>query len=216
MRILPCGDTGLLLECADLDEVGRLHAALSATTPEGVLDLVSAARTVLVALDPAVTSPDRAREAIASLPAPEVAGGDPGQERVPLQIPVRYDGADLDDVAHQLSCDPGEVVRRHTATTWRVAFCGFAPGFGYLVAEDAADQAESGQQEWSVARRQTPRTVVPPGSVGLAGEFTGVYPRASPGGWQLIGRTEVALFELDRDPPALLVPDTRVRFVVDR
>ena len=114
-----------------------------------------------------------------------------------VEVPVVYDGEDLDDVAEILGCDRDEVVRRHTSGLWTVAFCGFAPGFGYLTADEG---------DWSVPRRKSPRTKVPPGSVALAGEFSGVYPRESPGGWQLIGRTEVAVFELDRDPPALLAP----------
>jgi KipI family sensor histidine kinase inhibitor len=85
-----------------------------------------------------------------------------------------------------------------------VAFCGFAPGFGYMVSPTG---------EWDVPRRSSPRTKVPPGAVALAGEFAGVYPRESPGGWQLIGRTDLEVFALDRDPPALLTPGTRVRFV---
>jgi KipI family sensor histidine kinase inhibitor len=96
------------------------------------------------------------------------------------------------------------VVRRHTTGLWTVAFCGFAPGFGYLTAVAGT---------WDVPRRENPRTRVPVGSVGLAGEFTGVYPRSSPGGWQLIGRTELEVLDLDRDPPALLSPRRRVRFV---
>jgi KipI family sensor histidine kinase inhibitor len=120
-----------------------------------------------------------------------------------VEIPVVYDGADLADVAALLDCDEAELVRRHTADEWTVAFCGFAPGFGYL----------TGQAEWNVPRRSSPRTKVPAGSVALAGEFSGVYPRESPGGWQLLGRTELAVFDLDRDPAALLQPGRRVRFV---
>jgi KipI family sensor histidine kinase inhibitor len=98
-------------------------------------------------------------------------------------------------------------VRRHTTAQWTVAFCGFMPGFGYLISK-----------EWSaqVPRRPSPRKKVPSGSVGLAGEFSGVYPRESPGGWQLIGRTELAMFDPSRDPAALLRPATRVRFVDER
>jgi KipI family sensor histidine kinase inhibitor len=126
------------------------------------------------------------------------AGGEP------VEVPVTYDGEDLADVATALGCDVAEVVRRHTAEQWTVAFCGFAPGFGYLSGASGA---------WDVPRRPSPRTRVPAGSVALAGEFSGVYPRESPGGWQLIGRTELAVFDLQRDPPALLLPGTPVRFV---
>jgi KipI family sensor histidine kinase inhibitor len=122
-----------------------------------------------------------------------------------LDVPVVYDGQDLAEVADILGCSADEVVRRHTGTVWTVAFCGFAPGFGYLT---------DGTGSWDVPRRSTPRTTVPAGAVALAGEFSGVYPRESPGGWQLIGRTRLQVFDLDRDPPALLAPLTRVRFVV--
>lgn len=97
-----------------------------------------------------------------------------------VEIPVVYDGEDLADVAAAMDCDEAEVVRRHTEEEWTVAFCGFAPGFGYLIGT---------RSEWNTARRDSPRTEVPAGSVALAGEFSAVYPRASPGGWQLIGRT---------------------------
>lgn len=208
MRILPSGSTGLVLECDDLDEVARLQAQVESAPPAGLLDLVPAARTLLLVLDPAVTSPDRARESIGALNLPE-SGPASAQEQQPLTIPVTYDGADLDEVAELLSCSSSEVVRRHTRGVWRVAFCGFAPGFGYLVPDD------SSVQPWSIPRRSTPRTKVPVGAVGLAGEFTGIYPRVSPGGWQLIGRTAMTLFDLDRQPPALLSPGTRVQFVAE-
>jgi len=116
---------------------------------------------------------------------------------------VTYDGEDLADVARLLDCSVAEVVARHTGEEWTVAFCGFAPGFGYLTSPGT----------WDVPRRESPRTKVPTGSVGLAGEFSGVYPRESPGGWQLIGRTSVRIFDQERDPAALFHPGRRVRFV---
>ncbi len=101
-----------------------------------------------------------------------------------------------------------ELVRRHQAATWTVAFTGYAPGFGYLVGDDGL---------FDVPRRSSPRTRIPAGSVGLAGTFSGVYPRESPGGWQLIGRTDTVMWDIDRDPPALFAPGTTVRFrQVDR
>ena len=117
---------------------------------------------------------------------------------------MTYDGEDLEDTARLLGYDVPELIRRHTAEEWTVAFCGFAPGFGYLT---------SATQEWDVPRRSSPRTKVPTGSVALGGRFTGVYPRESPGGWQLIGRTGLAMFDLSREPPALLRPGNRGRFV---
>ena len=118
-------------------------------------------------------------------------------------IDVSYDGADLGAVADLLELDPAAVIAAHTGTPWRVGFVGFAPGFAYLV---------DGDTRLAVPRRDEPRTRVPAGSVALAGGFSGVYPRESPGGWQLIGRTEAILWDLDRPHPALLTPGMSVRF----
>lgn len=121
-----------------------------------------------------------------------------------VEVPTTYDGADLDDVAAQWGTDRAGVVERHTATTFTSTFCGFAPGFAYLAGLPA---------ELAVARLDTPRPRVPAGSVALAGEWCGVYPTASPGGWRLLGRTDVRLWDATRSAPALLAPGTRVRFV---
>jgi KipI family sensor histidine kinase inhibitor len=120
-----------------------------------------------------------------------------------VTIDVVYDGADLDEVARLTGLSPDEVVAAHTAAPMRVGFGGFAPGFGYLV---------GGDERLHVPRRAEPRTRVPVGSVGLAGEFSGVYPRESPGGWQLIGHTDAVLWDVERDPPALLTPGLWVQF----
>ncbi|MCZ2818671.1 5-oxoprolinase subunit B family protein [Modestobacter sp. VKM Ac-2984] len=200
MRLLPSGSAALLVELDGLDDVLALYAALSADPPHGVVDVVPAARTVLLMTDPAVTTLAAVADAVrATTPRPDARTvGDT------VELPVHYDGADLADAAELLGLTPAGLVERHTGAEWTVAFCGFAPGFGYLT--------EPGGQ-WDVPRRATPRTKVPPGSVALAGEFSGVYPRESPGGWQLIGRTDVAVFDLGREPAALLRPGTRVRFV---
>jgi biotin-dependent carboxylase-like uncharacterized protein len=121
-----------------------------------------------------------------------------------VEIPVVYDGPDLDEVAELTGLGVDGVVAAHTGTPWRVGFGGFAPGFAYLT---------GGDPDLHVERRSEPRTSVPPGAVGLAGEFSGIYPRSSPGGWQLIGRTDAVLWDADRDPPALLTPGAQVRFV---
>ena len=203
MRLLPSGTTALLAEVEDgegIDAVLALHAALEQHRPDGVVDVVPAARTVLLVVDPARTTLAAVAAAVHALrPRP---GARPAGELV--ELPVRYDGADLTDLADRLGIGTDELVRRHTAEEWTVAFCGFAPGFGYLTQPGGS---------WDVARRATPRTRVPAGSVALAGEFSGVYPRESPGGWQLLGRTDVAVFDVDRDPAALLRPGVRVRFV---
>ncbi|GAA4338444.1 allophanate hydrolase subunit 1 [Klenkia terrae] len=198
MRVLPSGDAAVLAELDDLDQVLALHAALG-QPPDGVLDVVPAGRTVLVALDPTRTSVDAVTRWVRD--ARPVPGARPEAEE--LEVPVVYDGADLADVAEVLGCSPAEVVTRHTGTVWTVAFCGFAPGFGYATAGDG---------DWAIPRRSSPRTRVPAGSVALAGEFSSVYPRESPGGWQLLGRTDLAMFDVDRDPAALLRPGVRVRF----
>lgn len=202
MRVLPSGSTAALVELDDLPDVLGLYAALRRSPPTGVVDLVPASRTLLVVIDPAVTdlaAVERALRATASHPSGSHGGGDP------VELPVVYDGADLAEAAGLVGIDPAELVRRHTDEIWTVAFCGFAPGFGYLVGERYA---------WDLPRRATPRTSVPAGSVALAGEFAGVYPRASPGGWQLVGRTQTKVFDLERrERPALLTPGTTVRFV---
>ncbi|RBP68038.1 KipI family sensor histidine kinase inhibitor [Brevibacterium sanguinis] len=198
-RFRPASRRDLLVECDDLAETMRLHAALEASTPPGVDELIPAARTVLIRFDPRRTSARRLREAIGSLEY----GTDASRHHREVRIDVSYDGEDLAEVADLLDVSPAEVVRRHQAATWRVAFAGFAPGFGYLAGDDPL---------FSVPRRPSPRTRVPVGAVALAGEFTGVYPRSSPGGWQLIGHTDAVLWDLDRDPPALFVPGTIVTF----
>ena len=118
-------------------------------------------------------------------------------------VDVVYDGPDLADVAGQTGLTAAQVIEAHTATLWRVGFSGFAPGFAYLI---------DGDPRLRVPRRREPRTSVPAGSVGLAGEFSAVYPRRSPGGWQLIGRTDAVLWNLDRAHPALLTRGMWVRF----
>lgn len=198
MRILPSGTSALLLELDDLAEVlGRYAALQAADLP--VVDLVPAGRTILVVADRGV---DLARLA-ALVRRVEPVEHIPS-ETTAVEIPVRYDGEDLIEAAGLVGCTAEELVRRHREERWTVAFCGFAPGFGYLTGS---------RFDWDVPRRDAPRTSVPAGSLGVAAQFTGVYPRRSPGGWQLIGRALVDVFDPDRDPPALLVPGARVRFV---
>jgi KipI family sensor histidine kinase inhibitor len=200
VRFLRCGREAVLVEVADLDAALALYAALRGADLPGVVDLVPAARTVLIRLDPLVTSPAGVRAAVGAIEVDAQRRPDLGT----TEIPVRYDGPDLAEVAEHLGLTPEVVVAAHTGSTWTVAFAGFAPGFGYLV---------GGDPRLDVPRRSTPRTRIPAGSVGLAGRFTGVYPNDSPGGWQLIGRTELRMWDLDRREPALLVPGAQVRFV---
>lgn len=203
MRIVPFGDAALLVELDDLDAVLALAAAVQASDFAGVLDVVPAARTVLVvtepgtALDPLVTDVTSLSSALAAGSSLTVVE--------PVEIAVVYDGPDLAEVARLTGLAEDEVVAAHTGTPWRIAFGGFAPGFAYLT---------GGDPRLAVPRRDEPRTTVPAGAVGLAGEYSGVYPRPSPGGWQLIGSTDAELWDTDREPPALLVPGGTVRFRV--
>lgn len=210
MKVLPYGDRGLLLELSDTAAVVAYVDALRADpTVSGrldglVADVVPGARTVLLVARPGV--PLDALRGI--VPDEKHLGATSwGAFRQGLSeevvIPVRYDGPDLAAVATLTGLTEHEVVSAHTGTPWRVAFGGFAPGFAYLVGGDPRLQ---------VPRRDQPRTSVPAGAVGLAGAFSGIYPRSSPGGWQLIGRTDTELWDLERDPPALLGAGATVRF----
>jgi KipI family sensor histidine kinase inhibitor len=197
MRALPVGDRALLIEVGTGEEAEALHAELlrrRATGDLSAAEIVPAARTVL--LD-GLDDPSRLVERLTSWDIPPV----PAPAEDVVEIPVRYDGPDLPDVAAHWGVAETEVARIHAAAEYRVAFCGFAPGFGYLTGLPR-----------EVPRRATPRTAVPAGSVALAGPYTGVYPRSSPGGWQLIGTTDAVLWDHARVPAALLAPGTRVRF----
>lgn len=200
MRLLPVNLDAILVELADLDETLALFDALEADPIEGVTELVPAARTILVHFLPWVCPLPRLVAGIAA------RQGRQGQARqgTLVRIPVRYDGEDLAEMADHLGLSEEELVRRHAASVWQVAFTGFAPGFAYL---------SGGDPVFNVPRRASPRTRIPAGSVGLAGTFSAVYPRATPGGWQLIGTTDVPMWDLARTPPALLQPGQRVQFV---
>ena len=196
MRILPAGDRALLVELDDLDQVLGYYTALTTDAPADVVDIVPAARTVLVTTTGDLAALSRTLHELTPTRDSRTTGD-------LIEIPVIYDGADLGDVADLIGCSQDDVIARHTADEWTVAFCGFAPGFGYLTSTDT----------WNIPRRSSPRTKVPAGAVALAGEFSGVYPRESPGGWQLIGRTTAKIFDQERDPAALFHAGRRVRFV---
>jgi KipI family sensor histidine kinase inhibitor len=200
MRFLPVSLTVLLVELKDLDETLALFASLNADPVDGIEDMVPAARTLMIRFRPDRLSAERLAGKLAERDlSARIAPAD-----MLVEIPVQYDGEDLNDVAGLTGLSVEEVIRRHTESTFTVAFCGFAPGFGYLVGGDPALQ---------VPRRQSPRTKIPAGSVALAGAFSGVYPQNSPGGWQIIGTTPLKMWDLTRDPPALFQPGYRVRFV---
>jgi KipI family sensor histidine kinase inhibitor len=195
----------VLAEVDGLEAVHRLVAAVRDAALPGVRDVVPGYRTVLVTVSGAGRLP-AVRAALPVLDRPPAPGpsGAAAEAARTVELPVVYDGEDLPEVARITGLSEAEVVRRHTAPDYLVAFLGFSAGFPYLVGLDPS---------LHVPRRATPRTAVPAGSVGLAGEQTGVYPRATPGGWQLLGRTSAQLFDADRDPPALLAAGDRLRFV---
>lgn len=205
--VLSCGEHAVLVEVGGLDQVlaftHALGEAVAAQTPglSDIVDIVPAAQTVLVVVDENAAL-GAVRKALAALPVADI-GQVPLSEEV-VEIPVRYDGPDLEEVAQRTGLSVRGIIAAHTGTDWRVAFGGFAPGFAYL---------SWGDPRLAVPRRPKPRTSVPSGSVGLAGEFSAIYPRSSPGGWQLIGQTDVVVFDAARKPPALLQPGMTVRFV---
>ena len=200
MRVRRVGVRALLLELPDAEEVAAWRGELWRRREAGeitAVDIVPGAATIL--LDGVGNG---TLEAIRGWPPP-----DPGATvaHAPLvEIPTEFDGDDLADVAELWDVEVPTAVERLVAASLRVAFCGFAPGFAYL----------SGlPEEWAVPRLAAPRPRVPAGAVALAGGYAGIYPSASPGGWRLVGRTSVTLFDVRRRPPALLPPGTRVRLV---
>ncbi|MGV8907681.1 MAG: 5-oxoprolinase subunit B family protein [Propionicimonas sp.] len=203
MRILPCGESALLVECS-ADQVAPLHSTLAAAGLP-LIDLVPAARTILLRLADATELAAVTARVTVLLAAPLPPPPEPTAERT-VTIGVRYDGEDLAAVAELTGLTPSAVIAAHTGRPWRVAFCAFVPGFAYL---------DGGDPRLVVPRRATPRTAVPAGAVGLADGYSGVYPRSSPGGWQLIGHSEAVLWDLRREPPAPLSPGWWVHFVVE-
>lgn len=220
LRLSPLGDRALLVTLGDrIDEptrvrVGAAWARLGAARHPAVTDLVPAYASVAIHYDPLLVDARAgeppydaiARWAVATVEGPPPPASASAEGRL-VEIPVAYGGAggpDLALVAAHHGFTPDEVVRRHAATEYVVHFVGFMPGFAYLGGLDAA---------LATPRREVPRASVPAGSVGIGGAQTGVYPVASPGGWQLIGRTPLALFDPARDPATLLRAGDRVRFV---
>jgi KipI family sensor histidine kinase inhibitor len=211
-RIREAGDSALLLqldEAIDASVNARAIAIASAVRRaalSGVRDVVSTYRSVAVYFDPLAVDVETVRETLKRSADAPVAGSS-GKTVV---IPVQYGGEmgpDLRDVASFAHMSPDEVVTRHAGTDYRVFMLGFLPGFAYLGSVDEA---------MAMPRHATPRLRVPAGSVGIAGHQTGIYPRESPGGWRIIGRTAVTLFDSHRSPSALLAPGDKVRFVSDR
>jgi KipI family sensor histidine kinase inhibitor len=211
-RIREAGDSALLIELEPvIDErvnaraVRMAHAVSDASIP-GVRDVTPTYRTVAVYFDPLVVSAERLEQALTPLCDVDDEGPLPGRL---VEVPVAYGGdagADLVHVAAWSGLTAEEVIRRHMEPTYRVFMLGFLPGFAYLGSVDPAIAAP---------RRETPRLKVPGGAVAIAGRQTGVYPRESPGGWNLIGRTRMSMFDVTRSPASTLAPGDRVRFVAD-
>lgn len=199
MRWLRYGPDAALVECESLAEMSAVRAVVVAAGLPDLVEVVPGARTVLIAARPGTRALEQARRLVESA---DLDGGDGGEPRE-ITIDVRYDGEDLDLVARTAGITAAEVVELHTGVTYTVAFTGFAPGFGYLTGLP---------EPLRQSRLDTPRTRVPAGSVAIAGEFTGVYPRSSPGGWRLLGHTDAVLFDSRAERPALLAPGDRVRF----
>ncbi len=198
-RLVEVGERAVLVELQSGPEAAALAATLLAHPPAGADDIVVGAVTVLVTFDPTRTTGGQLRRSIeaTSSQRPPLFSG------TPVELPTIYDGPDLEWVADHAGLSSEEVIRRHTEARYTVAFLGFAPGFAYLT---------GGDPRLRVPRRSSPRTTVAPGSVALADEYTGIYPRSSPGGWQLIGRTEIPLWDLGSRPPSVLTPGAEVRF----
>ena len=205
MRILRYGAHALLIECANLAHVTALYAELTRRRDAGTLppadDIVPAERTILI---DGLSDPTARAALAADLPTWSLSAEPLLHHGNAIDIPVRYDAPDLAEVAAAWQVPASEVAAIHSAYEYRVAFCGFTPGFAYLIGLPAA---------YHLPRRPTPRVSVPPGSVAVAGPYTGVYPRSSPGGWHLIGTTDADLWDLRRDEPALLTPGSTVRFI---
>ena len=200
--LLPYGQSAVLVELATSRDVLPLRDALVAQEHPAVLSVVPAARTVLVEFDPGAALVEELRDLIQRCLTGQAGSRAARQAEPVIELAVRYDGADLESVAKQCRMPVAEVIQRHCAPEYTVQFCGFAPGFSYLSGLDPALR---------LPRLASPRPVVPAGSVAITGEFTGVYPRESPGGWLLLGRTDAVLFDLDRQPPTLLRPGAAVR-----
>lgn len=199
MNLRFVGDSALLIELPDSAVAQHLRRLLLAEHIAGVRELVPGYDTLLTEFDPLVLDADKLAGRLSKL-MERPPRASQGRE---YEIEVRYDGVDLEEVARLAGLETMEVIRRHSAPSYSVAFLGFAPGFPYLVGLDPALR---------VPRLKSPRTRVPAGSVAVAGEFAGIYPQATPGGWRVLGHTDAALFDASRAEPALLLPGDKVRF----
>jgi KipI family sensor histidine kinase inhibitor len=212
MRVLNYGRSAVLIELDSADEAAALHSRLAAqpsqgTVIEGLVETVPGLHTVLIRFDPAVTDPARLAQRLAQLrPGPDWGCDGTRGQFDEVRVRVDYTGHDLDDVAQHTGMSTADVIARHQVRQYRIVLIGMAPGFYFLA---------GGDPELRVPRRSSPRLDVPKGAVGLAGDFTGIYPRTGPGGWQLIGRVVDDLWHPSRLPAALLAPGTSIRFTAE-
>ena len=215
-RLVQAGDSVVVVELEDRIDVRvnaraiRLAEAIARADLRGVRDIVPTYRSVAVYYDPLRIDFSRLSDLLSLAPAADREAVNQREPRAPVRIPVTYggaDGPDLADVAAFAKMSEAEVIARHTGRVYRVFMMGFLPGFPYLGTVDPSI---------ATPRRTTPRLRVPAGSVGIAGAQTGVYPVDSPGGWQLIGKTPLRLFDRSRANPFLLEPGDDVEFVAER
>jgi inhibitor of KinA len=225
MEIVPLGDSVLIVRVRErfedapeqtLDTILRAFQRLQGSAIPGVIELAPAYTSVAVFFNPitvakATETPDKVFDWLATRIRAAVAGAaDPGRaarsRSRTIEMPVCYDpefALDIDDVAHRANISPSEVIRLHSAAEYRVACIGFVPGFPFLTGLP---------KKLATPRRDVPRKEIPSGSVGIGGAQTGIYPLRSPGGWNLVGRTPLRLFDPERNPPVLLRAGERVRF----
>ncbi|AOM42084.1 5-oxoprolinase/urea amidolyase family protein [Xenorhabdus hominickii] len=199
MHFLPVNCNTIMVELSGLAETLALLDSLNMSPILGIEEIIPAAKTLMIRFRPTKIS---TRQLVAEISSRDL------QERgyamgKRIEIPVHYNGDDLALVAEILGCTVQEVIHQHTENEYTVAFTGFAPGFAYMA---------SNASQWNIPRREIPRTRIPAGAVALAGEFSSIYPQASPGGWQIIGMTTERMWDLSRSSPALLQPGYRVNF----
>jgi KipI family sensor histidine kinase inhibitor len=204
MRVKDVGDTAFSVEFDDNAGVQALRRALRGPSPlPGLVEVVPGLTSLLVGFDPRMTSREEMEARVRALTVG--TGSSPAEAGRLWRIAVRYDGPDLDAVAAASGLSVDEVIARHSGTRYTVLMLGFMPGFAYMGGLDASLR---------IPRRTEPRLKVPAGSLAIADDMTAIYPWESPGGWHLLGSTEINLFDANRQPPALLAAGDRVEFVV--
>ena len=201
MRALRYGESGILLELDDGNHVASALEVLKARLPAGVTAAVPGARTIYFGFNRVLVDFDSVADVLLHADLRSVV---PPREAKEVEIAVTYDGEDLQPISEQLRLSVDDIVALHSGATYVVAFCGFMPGFGYLTGLP--------QQLW-LPRKHVPRTTVPAGAVAIADRYSAVYPRQSPGGWQIIGHTDAVLWDIDADCPSLLRQGMTVRFI---